>query len=89
MKTDIIKKRQRYENGPAAPKARSSRKNNKQGDEADNSKMSPPSNSDDNDSPNDTFDNSDVKMDYQYPYSEDNNGDNTDGAEGRMTMSGY
>lgn len=90
MKTDIIKKRQRYENGPTAPKARSSRKGNKHGDDGENSKMSPPSNSDDNDeSPPDSFEPSDHTMDYSYPYPKDDSNDHADGAAGSLGMSGY
>ncbi|KAG2189356.1 hypothetical protein INT44_004498, partial [Umbelopsis vinacea] len=80
MKTDIIKKRQRYENGPTAPKARSSRKGIKQEDDGENSKMSPPSNSDDNESPPDSFEHSEHTMDYSYPYPKDDNEDHADGA---------
>jgi hypothetical protein len=90
MKTDIIKKRQRYENGPTAPKARSSRKGNKHGDDGENSKASPLSNSDDTDeSPPDSFEHSDHNMDYSYPYSKDDSSDNAEGAAGSLGMSGY
>jgi hypothetical protein len=84
MKTDIIKKRQRYENGPAAPKGRPSRKG-KQEDEADNEGMSPPANNSD-----DEDDSSDPNMDYSFQYPQNNNNNNqSSSGSGSTMMTGY
>src|ERR1700753_4325917 len=78
MKTDIIKKRQRYENGPSAPKGKSSRKV-KQEEGA-----SSPGYSDDNES----SENNDSKMEYEFQQYPQNNNNQSSGS-GSLMMTGY
>lgn len=88
MKTDIIKKRQRYENGPPAPKGRPSRKARHE-DESDGTRMSPPAgNSDDNEDASGAYEKSDMDYSFQYPQKNNNNKNQSSGS-GSMMMTGY
>ncbi|KAG2185985.1 hypothetical protein INT43_002423, partial [Umbelopsis isabellina] len=77
MKTDIIKKRQRYESGPAAPKGKSGRKAKQE--DGESSRMSPPEMTEDNDRSGNKLEEEeedDDDMDYkfqQYPQNNNNN----------------
>ncbi|CAM0134956.1 unnamed protein product [Umbelopsis sp. WA50703] len=86
MKTDIIKKRQRYESGPAAPKGKSNRKG-KQEDGAESSRMSPPVNSEDNDPSGDNLE--EDEMDYKFQQYPQNNNNNQNSGSDNMMMTGY
>lgn len=89
MKTDIIKKRQRYESGPAAPKGKSSRKAKQE--DGESSRMSPPEITEDNDpSGGNLEEEEDDDMDYKFQqYPQNSNNNQNSGSGNNMMMTGY